>query len=148
MNPTQKPATTNPSPEGKPPKADDAIPTLIEMTRLLEELSRSITPVIEFHKAVEDATQDDLRLYWDVRVVRGADTPFAHLTGSTPLPRILASKMRPLAPSILETEITNKILRPLCAMVQTEVERVTFEELAAEGRNPGCWPEDAGCPAM
>ncbi len=83
-----------------------------------------------------------------MRVSRGRKEPFAHLTGNTPLPGILSNKLRALGPSMIETEITNKILTPLGAKVQTEVEQVTFERLAAEGRKPGSWAEEAGCPAL
>lgn len=115
---------------------------------MLQELSASIAPLIEFHNEVENATADDLRLFWDVRVARGRKEPFAHLTGNTPLPGILSSKLRALGPSMIETEITNKILTPLGAKVQTEVEQVTFERLAAEGKKPGSWAEDTGCPSL
>jgi hypothetical protein len=121
---------------------------LEELTKMLQELSDSIAPLIEFHKEVENATADDLRLFWDVRVSRGRKEPFAHLTGNTPLPGILSSKLRALGPSMIETEITNKILTPLGAMVQTEVERATFERLAADGRKPGSGAEEAGDPAL
>lgn len=141
MNPTHKPASADPLPEGKSSKASDSVPTLEKVTKMLEELSQTITPMLEFHKAVENATADDLRMFWDVRVVRGADTPFAHLTGSTPMPRILSSNMRALGPSKIENEITNKILIPLMAMVQTEVERAASEGLSAEEGKPGCWPD-------
>lgn len=148
MNTPHKPATVNPSPQGKPSKASDPGPTLEELTKMLQEFAPSMAPLIEFHKAAENATADDLRLFWDVRVSRGRNEPFAHLTGNTPLPRILSSKLRALGPSMIETEITNKILIPLGAMVQTEVERATFERLAAEGKQPGSWAEDAGIPAL
>jgi hypothetical protein len=148
MNTSHKPATVDPSPPSKPAKASDPGPTLEELTKILQELSASIAPLIEFHKEVENATADDLRLFWDVRVSRGRKEPFAHLTGNTPLPGILSGKFRALGPSMIETEITNKILTPLGAKVQTEVEQVTFERLAAEGRKPGSWAEDAGYPAL
>jgi hypothetical protein len=148
MNTSHKPATVDPSPQGKPAKASDLGTTLEEITKMLQELSASITPLIEFHKEVENATADDLRLFWDVRVSRGRKEPFAHLTGNTPLPGILSGKLRALGPSMIETEITNKILTPLGAKVQTEVEQVTFERLAAEGRKSGSWAEEAGCPSL
>lgn len=148
MNTSHNPATVDPSPQGKPSQASDPGTTLEELTKMLQELSASIAPLIEFHNEVENATADDLRLFWDVRVARGRKEPFAHLTGNTPLPGILSSKLRALGPSMIETEITNKILTPLGAKVQTEVEQVTFERLAAEGKKPGSWAEDTGCPSL
>jgi hypothetical protein len=66
-----------------------------------------------------------------VRVVRGNDSPFAHVTGSSSLPNALASNMKALAPSVIQQEILEKISRPLTAVFQTDSEQQTLDEFAA-----------------
>lgn len=89
-----------------------------------------LQPQIDFHKAVEEATMDDLRIYWDVRVVRGQDSAFAHVKGTSTLGALLAPNRKALAPSMIQEEIIEKISMPLTATLQTEVERLTREGLA------------------
>lgn len=124
----------------RPSQPDDAL----SQFESLQELSRYLAPLLEFHKAAEEASQDDLRMYWDVRLVRGKDTPFTHVKGSTHLPGILTRKMRPLASSTIEVEVRNKINLPLVSMIQSVVECATLEELAAEGKRPNGPPDDPG----
>ena len=106
-----------------------------ETNASLQEALNLLKPLTDFHKAVEDANEDDIRLYWDVRLVRGEDTPFCHVKGSSSMPAMLAQKMRPHAPSKIQEEINDKILKPLLSVMMTEVERMTFADLAKRNQS-------------
>ena len=102
-----------------------------EPVEAMQQAIALLAPLLEFHKPVEGATENDFRVYWDVRVVRGQDSPFAHVTGSSTLPGVLAPKMKALAPGTIQGEVMEKISRPLMAMFQDEMERQSLEEVAA-----------------
>ena len=89
-------------------------------------------PLLDFHRSVEEASSDDLRLYWDVRLVRGKETPFYQSKGSSSLPRALACNMVAEGSRRIEAEVTEKIVKPLVSVMQIEAERQTFEELAKQ----------------
>jgi hypothetical protein len=80
-----------------------------------------------------------LRLYWDVRIVRGRDTSFARVTGTSNLPRALACNMVAIAPTRIQRAVLEKIMEPLTAIMQTEPERQTSEGIDAgpEADGPG-----------
>lgn len=96
----------------------------------LQAALKLLEPLTEFHKTLEDANANDMRFFWDVRLIRGKDTPFGHTKGSSSLPAMLAPKMQGNAPSKIQEEVHDKILRPLMAAMMTEVEKETFEDLA------------------
>ena len=129
MNDTPNNTPVNPKPQAKKPAPDASD----NQSALLAEIQRALSlfkPLIDFHKGVEDAADHDFRIYWDVRVVRGKDTPFAHVHGSTTLPALLAPKMQPYAPGVIESEVKEKISAPLIAAFMTELEKVNSEALS------------------
>lgn len=132
MNKKATRPTNEPAPKKKPvnPDADYLAEKLQQALRLLK-------PLTDFHKSADESTSDDLRIYWDVRIVRGPSTAFAHVQGSTSMPQMVAPKRTALAASAIETEIQEKIIRPLIAIFQTEAERVTFEGLASRAKKAG-----------
>jgi hypothetical protein len=130
MNNIQNPETQEQPPKRRRPKKKNTN-TDAEATDALQQALGLLDPVIDFHKPVEGATEDDLRIYWDVRVVRGQGSPFAHVTGSSSLPRALASNMKALAPAVVQAELLEKVSRPLTAKLQTVAEQLTMDGLAA-----------------
>ena len=115
------------------PETADAGDALVAIQDAIE----SLLPLAEFHKAVGGATADDLRMHWDVRVLRGQDSPFAQVSGTSTLPRILARKRLALAPSAIQEEVSEKIAKPLLEAVLAELER-------AAGDGDGEASPDAG----
>lgn len=87
----------------------------------LQQILAMLAPMMDFHKTVEDAQENDLRLYWDVRIVQGKDTPFMNTTGSTSLPGILHGSRRGQACDSIQKEIIDKIALPLSARIQDMV---------------------------
>lgn len=87
--------------------------TLQRAMDLLTRKDAALAPVEEFHKAVEDANQNDVRIFWDVHIVRGSNTPLKRVRGSSSLPDLLSKKMVANAPSIIQQEIVEKIAMPL-----------------------------------
>ena len=90
-----------------------AMDQLDSIMKNIEESKAQLQPVIDFHKAMEPAEEDDIRMCWDIKIVRGKDTPFASVQGSSSMPRMLARKMAPLAPGHIEKEVRQKIITPL-----------------------------------
>lgn len=103
----------------------DLIHSIVKTCEMYKE---ELQPIFDFHKAIESANDDDLRMFWDVRIVQGKSTPFASVQGSSSMPRALSQKMAPSAPSNIEKEVIQKIILPLMGIVMHEVERPFLEE--------------------
>lgn len=85
---------------------------------LLRHLSSILEPLVEFHKAVEHASDNDLRLYWDIRLVQGKDTPFTSMSGHSSFPGVLVGSALGQIPASMSREIIEKIAVPLAARLQ------------------------------
>lgn len=118
-SPTPGPRKSSPKKKTTVTKTNESI-ALQQLQVALDILK----PTTDFHKAVEDANPDDLRFMWDIKLVRGKDTPFRHIHGTTSLPAMLAHNMIIDAPSKIEEEVRAKILLPLIALFQTEAENM------------------------
>ncbi len=132
--PHQPQAATTPS-----QTKDTNIDALKSMEAIQQMVDR-LKPLIEFHKADEEMTKDDVRICWDVRTIRGKDTAFAHLQGNSTLHQALAPLMIEDALYKVEQEITDKIIVPMVGAFQDFVNRVALEELAAKEAVPA--PDD------
>ena len=97
------------------------------MLKAFEECNKELQPLFDFHRAIESAKDDDLRMFWDVRIVQGKNTPFASIRSSS-MPKALGQKMAPSAPSNIEKEVIQKIIEPLMGIVMHEVERPFLKE--------------------
>lgn len=73
-----------------------------EATVGLQQVMGLLEPLLDFQKSVEGATGDDIRMHWDVRIIRGADTAFAHVAGTCTMATMLAPNMQALAPSAIQ----------------------------------------------
>jgi len=138
--------TQNPGAHEAPSQKRSSNPEAAEATAM-QQVMELLNPLLEFHKPVDSATDDDLRLYWDVRLVRGRDTPFAQSTGTTTLHCALTYKMIMLTPSRIRQDIQDKIAMPLTARVQDEADRVHLQEVprGSDGSGfDGEEPESAG----
>ena len=80
-------------------------------------------------------------------MVRGKDTPFRHLHGSSSLPAMLAPKMWAHAPCVIEGELMDKVVRPMIAAVMEEAERLTFAGLEKRKQASGSITGDECFPA-
>jgi hypothetical protein len=98
---------------------DDHLETTVNA---LQEMTEQLQPLIDFHQAMESSTDDDLRMFWDVKIVQGEDTPFASVQGSSSMPKALAKKMVPLAPSNIQKEVHQKIIEPLMSAMLDKFE--------------------------
>ena len=125
-------------------ESEKLAPTVMEsIAEMLREM-RSITdgarerqkPIEEFHRAVQSATASDLRLYWDVRIVRGVDTPFARSQGTSTLPGLLSPKMKGHAPSMIQQEVMDKIAQPLTSTMMEEAELQNAGQMAKIASQP------------
>jgi hypothetical protein len=96
----------------------------------LSDLLRMLQPLVEFHKEVEDAGGDDLRIFWDVRVIRGASDICMTSSGSSSLPGALSVKLRPNAATAIQQEVVEKIAIPLVGKMQALVESGALDTAA------------------
>lgn len=110
----------------------------------VEKALDMMTPLLDFHQSAEDASVDDIRVYWDVRAIRGADTYFAGSSGVSTLPGALGTKLNVNAPGMIQQEVVDKIGQPLVAAFQAEVERQNQERLEALADNSNMQPPTAG----
>lgn len=101
-----------------------AIETAQEINARMLERER---PIADFHAAVENVSDNDIRIYWDIRIVRGSSTPFTHSTGVTSMPGILSDKLRIHAVSMIEREIGEKVGAPIGAAFMEEAERQALQ---------------------
>lgn len=99
-----------------------AMEILQRISEELNERRHEMQSLQDFSKALEGAKQDDLRLYWDVRLIRGEDSPFRSVQGVSTLPGLLSSKMKGHAPSMIQQEVIDKIAQPLTAALMQEGE--------------------------
>jgi len=142
MNATK---SSTPPKAKKPKKSSPATDSSDDVqAQLLSKLMKLLKPSLDFHEPVDGATTDDLRLFWDVRLVRGEDTPFKHLQGSSTLTGMLGEKMVANASSTIQREIHNKILEPLVMAMQSAAEDPIFEAFAEQERsNDFCTEEES-----
>jgi hypothetical protein len=115
-----------------PPKTKDTNMDLLMSPKMLEDLHAVLTPLLDFHKAAEELTMDDVRIHWDVRAIRGSNTAFAHLKGSVTLHQLLSTQMLPDSPHRVEQEMIEKIVIPMVGIVQEESNRMALEIVAAD----------------
>ncbi len=73
----------------------------------LQQAIESLRPLMEFQKMEDLEKDNDLRICWDIRIVRGEDTPFTQTTGVSTLPKALSSKMRARTSAAIQQEITS-----------------------------------------
>lgn len=98
-------------------------------------LLQLLGPLIKFHENQEDADADDLRLFWDVRLVAGKGEAFAHFSGSSTMSNALDPTLVNDTEASLESEVMNKIAKPLVAKMQnyiTEHYEEAEDEIAIE----------------
>ncbi len=109
QNQTPEATTQNANPSPTPSTPDAS---------LLQGILAALAPVVEFHKAVDSASDNDLRLFWDIRLVQGKDTPFTTMSGHASFPGILSGSALGQMPALLSREIVEKIAVPLNARLQ------------------------------
>lgn len=85
---------------------------------LLQGILAALAPVVDFHKTVDSASDNDLRMYWEVRLVKGKDTPFTSISGHSSFPGILVGSALGRMPEALSREVVEKIAVPLAARLQ------------------------------
>jgi hypothetical protein len=90
-------------------------------------LLEAFGPLLEFHKAVVDASDNDLRMYWDVRILRGSGETFITSSGSSSFPDALGPKQRANAAITIQQEVHDKIAVPLVGKMQAAVETGALE---------------------
>lgn len=132
MSTTRNARSHQPQAEARPSKTKIADIGALSPSEMLQQVIGLLEPLIEFHKADKEMTMDDVRMYWDIRAIRGADKPICHLQGSSTFNKMLAPNMVALAPFRFRQEIDDKILMPLTAVIQNELERLVAEGLAED----------------
>ena len=95
---------------------------------ILQVALTELKDLAEFHKVVKEAEANDLRIYWDVRVLKGENELFAQTKGQSSLPSALGPKMRSKAATMLQQEVIEKIAQPLSATCMEYVDAKELEE--------------------
>lgn len=77
-----------------------------------------LRPSLKFHQSADQADDNDLILYWDVRLVRGGNERIASARGQSSFPGVMGNKQIARLSMTLGDEITEKITVPLLAAIQ------------------------------
>lgn len=96
-------------------KEDPPSPTPSTSEDILKNLMAALAPIMDFHKTVDSASDNDLRMYWDIRMVQGKDTPFTSISGHSSFPGVLTGSALGQLPSMISREVVEKIAVPLSA---------------------------------
>jgi hypothetical protein len=131
-NPTKKSTETSPSKKNSTP--DDtaafdpalAMQVLLKTAEELEERREEMKSLTDFTAALKTAKEDDLRLYWDVRLIKGESTPYSSVQGSSSIPGALTDKMLAHAPVMIQQEVMDKIAQPLTSVFMRAGEVANF----------------------
>lgn len=108
---------------------DQQSPTPSTTDPILQGLLAALAPVVDFHKTVDNASENDLRMYWDVRLVQGKDIPFTSISGHSSFPGILVGSALGRMPDALSREIVEKIAVPLAARLQDMSNESAMQDL-------------------
>lgn len=88
-------------------------------------------PLLEFHKAAEHANGDDVRMHWDVRLVRGKDEFLFKVEGSSTLPGLISPTNLQHSSHTITTEVFEKIAKPLADLLQNRINDKALDEAPA-----------------
>lgn len=98
----------------------------------LRALMQVMQPLIDFHGQRDEAARDDLRIFWDVRVVRGNGEMWNSVSGSSTLPSALSvARLNTLA-TLIQDEIESKIAAPLVSVAQEHAAAVNLRRIDSE----------------
>lgn len=68
---------------------------------------------MEFKRVVEEANEDDIRFRWSVEIIKGKDTPFGHVTGTSTLPGLMSDGQIHMVTEKVSAEMISKIAEPV-----------------------------------
>ena len=105
-------------PKETTPNVNQSPPPSTTNEDLLKNLLAAMGPVVDFHKTVVNASENDLRLFWDIRLVQGKETPFTSMSGHSSFPGVLVGSALGQLPSVMSREIVEKIAVPMAARLQ------------------------------
>jgi hypothetical protein len=88
-----------------------------------------LKPLTDFHSET-DGSSEDLKMYWDVRLVQGNGEVVAALNGTTSMTGVLSDSMIGSASSMIYREISEKISAPLVGKLQKIAEDSAEDILA------------------
>lgn len=89
-----------------------------------------LQPLVDFHKASSEFNQDDLKLFWDVRLIRGNGEHYLSTTGTSTLSGALSGSSARLLTATLQDELTEKIARPLVSKAQDKLSEAVKSQIA------------------
>lgn len=121
-------------------KSDDPTPAGFHesLRKATESMQQLLQPLIDFHTESADAADDDLKMFWDVRLVRGSGRPFLNTSGVTTITAALSGSAARMLTSVLQDEVFEKIARPLVSKAQDmigpiELDRLTIRATTKDG---------------
>lgn len=73
---------------------------------------------LDFHKAVTDASDEDIRFRWTVDIIKGENTVFGRVAGSSTLPGLLSDSQMHTVTERVHAEMLSKIADPVTGKFQ------------------------------
>lgn len=110
---------------------------------LLASIQKILAPSLAFQRAVKDANEDDIRFRWSVEIIRGEDTPFGHVTGTSTLPGLMSDGQIHMVTEKVSAEMISKIAEPVTNKFQNLMNlralELTSGDLLPEKLAPASW---------
>ena len=116
-------------------------------SRISAQQLSSLMKLMEFS---QEHRKLDLTLSWNIKLLRADGSSFCQSKGSSTQPRILSPTMLPTAPSQIQKEITDKVVKPFESEVAAKLMLKLSEPQAIQGQNKDfsseeeCFGQDNG----
>lgn len=115
-----------------PSKADALTEALQKNQEVISTLSNILKPLAEFHSKASDLQDDDVSLYINARIVRGADTEggelLAAVEATNTIPGALGKIRVPELVGAVENVLTTLLVDPLLSTMQELATNVALDE--------------------
>lgn len=126
--PAKKSASQTPPKSSTEP--DAPTDSTAELLELLLALKPALGRMAEVYKAEEACDEEDIRIYWDVRLVKASGAPFMKTSGSSTLPGLLTANNIGSAAGCVYRETDEKISKHLSSKIQELVTHSLADQLA------------------
>lgn len=84
----------------------------------MQAMQAMLAPSIAFHAAADNAGEDDVRFMFEVRIIKGKDTFFGMVSGTSTLPGLVADSQLHLAVEKVSNEMITKVVGPVSGKFQ------------------------------
>lgn len=114
---------------------------------MVGQMQSMLEPSLSFHADGAEANETDVRFLWDIRIVKGKDTFFGHVTGTSTMAGLLAESQLHLAVERVSNEMNSKVSGPVAGKFQDLANARALELLELDNPRQGSKPISLPPPA-